>query len=94
MFLCLAESTWVFFGIRHHLQIVKTQVRTTQTGIKQVLRERWDAWNEARELYDEGYRPSKEEPLMDKENYLDDSLMESDTLTSHKSPTSPWRKLS
>ncbi|KAI1926599.1 54S ribosomal protein L4 mitochondrial [Ophidiomyces ophidiicola] len=35
-------------------------VRTTQKAIKHVLRERWYAWNEARDLYNGGYRPSSE----------------------------------
>ncbi|WEW59716.1 54S ribosomal protein L4 mitochondrial [Emydomyces testavorans] len=38
-------------------------VRATQHAIKHVLRERWYAWSEARELYNTGYRPSQEELL-------------------------------
>ncbi|EEP77415.1 conserved hypothetical protein [Uncinocarpus reesii 1704] len=40
-------------------------VRTTQHAIKHVLRERWYAWNEARDLYNSGYRPSQEQVLED-----------------------------
>ncbi|KAL1953748.1 hypothetical protein VTO42DRAFT_2312 [Malbranchea cinnamomea] len=35
-------------------------VRATQNGIKHVLRERWYAWMEARQLYNSGYRPKKD----------------------------------
>ncbi|KAK2759479.1 54S ribosomal protein L4 mitochondrial [Arachnomyces sp. PD_36] len=36
-------------------------VRVTQKAIKHVLRERYYAWTEARELYNQGYRPDAEE---------------------------------
>jgi hypothetical protein len=58
---------------------VKSQVRITQNGIKHVLRERWYAWTDARELYEKGYRPSEEE-LLEKED--EDIPMENDTSTS------------
>ncbi|KAF3891838.1 Mitochondrial 54S ribosomal protein YmL4 [Trichophyton interdigitale] len=35
----------------------------TQNNIKHVLRERWNAWSEARELYNNGYRPEQDELL-------------------------------
>lgn len=35
----------------------------TQNNIKHVLRERWNAWSEARELYNDGYRPEQDELL-------------------------------
>ncbi|KAK2881773.1 54S ribosomal protein L4 mitochondrial [Arthroderma sp. PD_2] len=35
----------------------------TQSCIKHVLRERWNAWSEARELYNDGYRPEQDELL-------------------------------
>jgi hypothetical protein len=44
------------------------QVRATQHAIKHVLRERWYAWEDARELYNENkaYRPSfSEEELLE-----------------------------
>ncbi|EEQ29320.1 54S ribosomal protein L4 mitochondrial [Microsporum canis] len=38
-------------------------VMVTQNNIKHVLRERWNAWSEARELYNDGYRPEQDELL-------------------------------
>ncbi|BDD56087.1 54S ribosomal protein L4 mitochondrial [Monascus purpureus] len=38
-------------------------VRKTQMAIKLVLRERWYAWEDARRLYQRGYRPKVEEDL-------------------------------
>lgn len=40
-------------------------MRVTQHSIKHVLRERWYAWSDARELYNSGYRPSEEEVFED-----------------------------
>ncbi|KAL2012607.1 hypothetical protein VTN00DRAFT_132 [Thermoascus crustaceus] len=36
-------------------------IRVTQKGIKHVLRERWYAWEDAKRLYDSGYRPETED---------------------------------
>lgn len=35
------------------------QVRATQNAIKHVLRERWYAWQDARQLFTSGYRPEE-----------------------------------
>lgn len=59
------------------------QVRKTQNAIKHVLRERWYAWTEARELYDKGYRPPKKKELLeDEEDYADDFRKQPDAATS------------
>ncbi|KAI9368262.1 MRP-L47-domain-containing protein [Aspergillus egyptiacus] len=47
-------------------------IRVTQQGIKHVLRERWYAWEDARRLYEKGYRPQDEEEAVE-------SATESDT---------------
>lgn len=39
----------------------RIQIRVTQQCIKHVLRERWYAWEDARKLWDDGYRPQLEE---------------------------------
>ncbi|PGH17841.1 hypothetical protein AJ80_04664 [Polytolypa hystricis UAMH7299] len=39
----------------------------TQQAIKMVLRERWHAWSDARELFSNGYRPTPEEEVMEDE---------------------------
>ncbi|KAL1982884.1 hypothetical protein VTN96DRAFT_812 [Rasamsonia emersonii] len=40
-------------------------IRITQKSIKHVLRERWYAWEEARRLYESGYRPEAEDSYED-----------------------------
>jgi len=74
-------------GLVVSYKYVESQVRTTQGGIKHVLRERWYAWTEARELYDSGYRPSKDEVLEDEEQYVNDFPMKPDTTSGPKVPT-------
>ena len=41
-----------------------SQIRSTQRAIKHVLRERWYAWDEARELYNSGYRPEEHKGMV------------------------------
>ncbi|KAF9893837.1 54S ribosomal protein L4 mitochondrial [Aspergillus nanangensis] len=36
-------------------------VRVTQNSIKHVLRERWYAWEDAKKMYEKGYRPQDED---------------------------------
>ena len=84
----MANLVFARFRIAASYKYVKSQVRTTQYGIKYVLRERWHAWTEARELYNGGYRPSKDELFEDKEEDVGNFPMKPDTTSSDKSSTS------
>ncbi|EFR00015.1 hypothetical protein MGYG_09005 [Nannizzia gypsea CBS 118893] len=45
----------------------------TQNNIKHVLRERWNAWSEARDLYNDGYKPEQDE-LLETAEYQEDPM--------------------
>ncbi|QVM09632.1 54S ribosomal protein L4 mitochondrial [Coccidioides posadasii str. Silveira] len=69
-------------------------VRATQHAIKHVLRERWYAWNEARELYNGGYRPSPDEVLEEEtETAMPAEVMPEELDSSTKSETTTSKNI-
>ncbi|KAF3482926.1 mitochondrial 54S ribosomal protein YmL4 [Arthroderma uncinatum] len=47
----------------------------TQNNIKHVLRERWNSWSDARELYNDGYRP-EQDALLETAELQEDAMPE------------------